>query len=312
MHVQMEARRYFSFMRLYWEVCASLSTDSKKVRFLSAVTEYGLEQSAPDFGDDSELQLAWRKVLPDLVFSWEQRTMGGHGGNVTAAKKNEGTRQNKTDEKAKNQNTEEPLPLFPDGGEPTPAFLDYLRRVGLDALADAPKPLTGAQMRWLHDVFGDIAAASVARWCDNFIKEHGGGKFWELTSMADTTTGDFVFETITRARDAFDLWHRNTFPRLARHAYPLTLGEYQELREKYGRANVLVKLNQLEASKMIYANTKIARIVEKFIISSINRRSDSAYWLPPRDDAPGADINGCAPGYDAGFDFMPYPALPKK
>ena len=305
----MDPRRYFSFIRLYWEVCNSLSSDSKKVLFLSAVINYGLEQISPDFGDDLELLTAWRKVVPDLVFSWEQRTMGRRGGNVTAAKKNEGTTQNNADDKAKNPNTAATLPQFPDGGEPTPVFLDYLRRVGLNALADAPKPLTGEQMRWLHDAFGGITAASVVRWCNNYIKEQGGGKFWKLASMTGKTAGELIYETVIRARDSFNHWHRNTFPRLAQHTYPLTLGQYQELREKYGRANVLVKLNQLERKKMLYANTPIARTLDAFIISSIKRRPGSAYWLPPRDDSPGANYDGCAPGYDTGFDFTPYPAL---
>lgn len=303
-----QIRRYFAFTRLYYEVWANLPSFEQKAKFVESVANYGLDRQEPDLGDDPTLRRAWKTVFPDLSYSWGQRDSGEHGGIVTSTKRTAKPKDTGTGKASEEQGAvltrSNEFEGFPDGGKPKDVFLRFLKHFELVNLATAPKPLTGEQMRWFVDHFGEITAASLCKYYETYITKHGGTRFWKEYGLTDKSAGALLLDLYRQTAAAFDDWLASTFPKVAKMNKPLTFAQYHELRVTYGRANLIVKLSQLNDKKVIYKNAAAAATLDNWLNASISKGKSSRFWLPKYDDnVANANISECLPGYDETFDL---------
>ena len=159
---------------------------------------------------------------------------------------------------------------------------------GLVHLVEGPRPITPDQMRWLYVHCGEGLAADLIRFCDN-------------RGLEGKDVGHDIHETFLQMERAFQLWLKEYFPKVAEMGASLTFREYHDLRRTYGRANVLIKISQLNQKK-IYRNIRAEHALNEFLKSSTSKRAGSAFWLPSYDDSPTCEqLPDFAPGFDAAF-----------
>lgn len=300
-------RRYFAFNRLYFEVWANLPTLEHKAQFIEYLANYGFDQQTPDLPDDPVICRAWNTVFPDISHSWEQRTSGEHGGIVSGTNRTAKTKDSttkKTPPETRDISTKTIDETFPEGGKPKAAFIDFLKYNELHFLSSAPVQMTGEQMRWLVDHLGEVMAASITTYYENYIKQHGGKQFWKDYGLTSKSVGSLILELYKQAARAFDKWLSDTFPKVAQMGRTLTFPQYHELRTAYGRANLLIKLSQLNGKKVIYKNATAFATLDNWLKASTLKGKSSKFWLPKYDDTvTNANLPECPPGYDEGFDL---------
>lgn len=308
-------RRYFSFQRLYFEVWRNLPTNEQKTLFMEALANYGFDKSEPEFGDDAELVRAWQTVKADLIFSWGQQESGKHGGNMSGiSRKTKAvksvTKESKTKEACHSETepiSTDVLESFPDSGEMTERFSDMMKYNDLDLLVSVVSPLTPNQMRWLYDNIGSILTISICRYCQQLILDNGGNKYFEEPGNQYKTVGALIIAIYKQARDSFNQWLSETFPKVYAMEGRLSFSQYQELRYRYGRVNLMLKLSQLNAKKVIFKNATAFGVIGNWLQSSISKSHNSKFSLPAFDDCiENATIDQCFPGYDKEFDFPCY------
>ncbi len=262
---------------------------------MDALMSYGFDQTAPDFGGNETLQKAWAEVIPDLSFSWQQRDTGARGGRVTQAR-----RTGKQAKPGKGTN-EEPLPPpTPPATKPTPEFVESLKAYHLAMVATAPKPLNSQQWDYLCQAHGPEYVTQLIIQLEGQIRREGAASFWKKREKS-------VFELLDdRARkmtEAFKSWIHESFPKVASmQPHPLTLGQYLVLSSLYGRANVLIKLRQLNDMEGLNRHVKSFDVLKRFIERSIKQGEGHRFGLPRYDDNPTSEkVPQVLAGYDQGF-----------
>ncbi len=291
-----EPRRGFSFTRLYKMAFESLPTSETKAAFADAVFNYGLDKTLPDFGDNETLKAAWNEVFPDLSYSWTQFEKGTHGGNVT--------QQRKEGKKSKAQTTApkpEPLPVPPDE-EPTPAFIKILQNNGLCSVACSPKPLTRPQWEYMGKAYGKEYATKLLSILEYWIERKKD--FWDDPKHSGRSVFDLIRTRAEGEMKAFDAWMAEAFPKVASmDPYPLTFPQYLELRKTYGRANVLVKLKQMNELPKLNKRAKAYDVALAWIKRSVKQGTAHRFGLPNFDDAASSPaVPEVLPGFDMDFE----------
>ena len=294
-----EPRRYFSFTRLYRTVFEGLPNFKTKAEFAAAIFSYGLDQDSPDFGDNKILQKAWDEVFPDLCYSWDQREQGRHGGKSKMSRK---TRKKSVKSEERSPITSNgPLPL-PDNSQPDSDFLEKIRPL-FPLIAEAPKPLTRAQWEYLITSYGDSLISALIPKLESQIKFEDSGVFWKEHEA------DGVFELLKNRAEQMTKyylhWMNETFPKIASMSpHPLTLCDYLELCSHYGRANVLVKLKQMDEKPKLNKAVRCKDVLEDWIEDSINKGENHRFGLKDYDDNPSSDlVPEVEPGYDKKFNM---------
>lgn len=307
-----EARTYFAFKRLYYEVWKNISTNEKKARMMQAIALYGFEQVEPDLSDDDELLTIWKNIIrPDIVGSWKQYTLGTHGGNMSAmvrdAKRSEKTIVNDLDPDNAEQ-TPRVLPkdidwnTYPDYEVPTKEFVEFLEHNRLLFIKAAPKTLCGKQLRWLYDNLGEYQSGALIYDIEKYIKANGGLSFWTDPEHANLSVGTIVKDYWLKMEAEYDRWLMSSFPKIHAAKHRLSFLDYQKLRGYYGRANVLKKMCQLNSKTNIYQNTKIFDSLETFLKRSTESAKNSKFYLPKYDDqVTDLTVPECKEGYDRLF-----------
>lgn len=297
-------RRYFAFHRLFYEIAEQLPTDGQKVRLYAAICNYGFEKIEPDFADDEQLSRAWSIVLPDLSFNWGQTETGHNGGKVSAKRRSRAKSQDTPQETPSIQEAEALPESFPGEEPPTESFVAFMKHNGLDLLVSGARPLSGVQFRWLYDRAGSKVATALCRCMQHHLAKNGGMDYLLTPDMENRSIGQMMHKMLADGKAAFNAWLLDTFPKVANHPRPLTFEQYHTLRERFGRSNVLIKLNQLNAKRMIFKNARVFDILDDWISKSTECSKSSRYWLPFVDDEPqNAHVEGCLPGYDKAFDL---------
>lgn len=305
-------RRYFSFQRLYYEVWRNLPTNDQKTLFMEALANYGFDKKEPEFVGDAELVRAWQTVKADLTFSWEQQEYGTHGGNMSGISRKSkavksAVKQGKTKDSCHSEielQSADELESFPDSGEMTERFFDMMKDNGLELLVSVDSPITPNQMRWLYDNIGSILTTSICRYCQQLILDNGGNKYFEEPGNQYKTVGALIIAIYKQARDSFNQWLSETFPKVSAMAGRLSFSQYQVLRYKYGRVNLMLKLSQLNAKKVIFKNATAFRVIDNWLQTSISKSHSSKFCLPAFDDCvENSTIDQCFPGYDKEFDL---------
>lgn len=288
-------RRYFQFTRLYRSIYESLPSPEAKEDFMRALMAYGFDQTAPDFGDNETLQRAWGEVFPDLCYSWQQRDTGARGGRVTQAR-----RTGKQAKPGKGTNEEPPPPPTPPATKPTPEFVESLKAYNLAMVATAPKPINLQQWEYLCKVHGPEYVTQLIIQLETQIRREGAATFWETR---EKSVFELLDERARKMTEAFKSWIHEAFPRVASmQPHPLTLGQYLVLSSKYGRANILTKLKQLNDMAGLNKHVRAFDVVELFIKRSIKQGEGHRFGLPRHDDNPTSEkVPEVSAGYDRAF-----------
>lgn len=295
-------RRNFAFQRLYFELVSHLNEDRQKVRLFEAICLYGFEQQEPNFEDDPLLLNLWTVARAELDFSWAQSQQGQNGGLKS------GRRKSKTAAAKKEATPHEQPPVqtepFPEDAAPAKEFISLMKYNSLDLLVCAEVPLSGPQFRWLYNHAGVRLTTDLVRNMNNYLKKNGGLEYLSQPDMKERSIGRMILTLYQDAEAAFNTWLNETFPKVARMAQTLTLAQYQSIRYSYGRANVLVKLHQLNSKKTIYRNVRAEEILKGWIDKSVTATAGSKFWLKYYDDnVENAHLDSCPVGYDKDFDL---------
>ncbi len=295
-----DLRRAFTFTRLYRNIYEGLPTDKDRAAFASALFSYGLDRVQPDFGDNDTLKKAWREVLPDLDFGWTQHEQGGRGGSVTQSRKaNSKPKAEKKEGKASTAAANTAPPLPPDE-PPTREFIGCLEKNLLASIINSPKPLTRLQWSYLCNVYGRPLSTALLSSLEFWIDKKGNRSFWSTADHEGRSVFDILRSAAAMKTESFNRWLKDTFPAVASmDPYPLTLSQYICLRSLYGRANILVKLKQINEMKDLNLKASAFDVLRKFIDRSIKKPEGHKFHLPSHDDRPSSER---VPEVKAGFD----------
>lgn len=295
-----ELRRSFAFIRLYRSVFEALPSPEDKAAFASALFSFGLDRIPPDFGDNEILRRAWNDVLPDLCYSWEQFEQGKHGGSVTKERK--ARKHQKAEEQASSPKAQ--APAAPPDEPPAPEFLKILKaNSSLANIAYSPKPLTRPQWDYMVAVYGGPLTTAILQVLDLAIERKGEEAFWNEPRREGKSVFDVIRGSAGRQQAAFDAWLSGTFPKVAdMKPYPLTFPQYLELRSMYGRANVLVKLKQMNETSNLNKRVKTFDVLSEWIKKSVKQGTGHRFGLPSYDDSPtSAKVPEVLGGFDEDF-----------
>ena len=290
-----EIRRYFQFTRLYKSIYEGLPSSDLKADFMHALMAYAFDQTAPDFVGNETLQKAWAEVFPDLCFSWQQRGTGARGVCVSQAR-----RPGKHTKPGKGTNEETPPPPTPPATKPTPAFVEKLKAFNLAMVATAPKPLNLQQWDYLCKVYGPEYVTQLLIQIEGYIRRDGAATFW---AKREKSVFELLDDRARKMTEAFKSWILEAFPKVASmQPHPLTLCEYLVLCSLYGRANVLVKLKQMNDMERLNRHVKCFDVLERFIKRSIKQGEGHRFGLPRYDDSPTSEkVPEVLAGYDQAF-----------
>jgi hypothetical protein len=167
-------------------------------------------------------------------------------------------------------------------------------------VATAPKPLNSQQWDYLCQAHGPEYVTQLIIQLEGQIRREGAASFWKKREKS-------VFELLDdRARkmtEAFKSWILEAFPKVATmQPHPLTLGEYLVLYSLYGRANVLVKLKQLNDMEGLNKHVEAHSVLKRFIERSIKQGEGHRFGLPAYDNSPSSEaVPEVMPGYDKEF-----------